>query len=199
MDTIMGDGDCGTTLTRGSGTIVTALDAGVINTGSLSHGMMSIADVIARSMGGTSGALYAVFFTALASALCSDPMAKTEIRNRERWAAALTAGLQKLEQVTAARQGDRTMMDALIPFVHAFADENNYTMMDAIERSAAASKVGCDNTKSIESKFGRSTYVTAESAASATDGIPDPGACGVVAIVNGILDSLKEQDRKKET
>lgn len=68
----MGDGDCGTTLLSGPAAVIAALDDKTINAASLSNGMMSVANAIARiSMSGTSGALYAVFFTALASAIYS--------------------------------------------------------------------------------------------------------------------------------
>ncbi|KAI0387222.1 dihydroxyacetone kinase Dak1 [Hypomontagnella monticulosa] len=194
MDTIMGDGDCGTTLLDGSGAVMMALRKGDINTASISSGMMAVANTIARSMGGTSGALYAVFFTAFASAICGEHSTSRVAAFPSLVRAAGTA-MSKLQQVTAARAGDRTMMDALIPFVEtlAIAVQNGRAPLDAFEEAVKAARSGSETTKSLKPKFGRSTYVSAEGADNIAKGIPDPGAYGVVAIVAGILDALKCQ------
>ncbi|KAI1387026.1 dihydroxyacetone kinase Dak1 [Hypoxylon trugodes] len=192
MDTIMGDGDCGTTLLDGSNAVVTALDDGRVKVDSISQGMMEVANAISRHMGGTSGALYAVFFTALASAICAEHGRHTMVTATDLAQAAKTA-LGKLKQVTAAREGDRTMMDALIPFVEtlevAFLDDK--APLEAFGHAVAVANVGCESTSKLKPRFGRSTYVLAEGVNDATQDIPDPGACGVVAIVTGVFEALK--------
>ena len=87
-------------------------------------------------------------------------------------------------------------MDALIPMVaelHVASSEevNGRTI---IEKALKAAETGTDTTKQMISTFGRSTYVGAgaggdSSGKKTTEGIPDPGACGVVAIARGILDA----------
>ncbi|KAK7216224.1 hypothetical protein V2G26_004227 [Clonostachys chloroleuca] len=189
-DTILGDGDCGTTLVDGATSIIKALEDNTINTSSLSHGMLEIADLLSLSMGGTSGALYAVFMTAFASNIALQ--SGSEGASLSTISAGLSHGLRSLEQVTAARCGDRTMMDALIPFTHKFAElaAKNESVLEVFEGARAAAQVGAENTKTLQSRFGRSTYVGAEDGVDSTTGIPDPGATGVVAILDGVKQAL---------
>jgi dihydroxyacetone kinase len=118
------------------------------------------------NMGGTSGALYCIFLTALAASLASEATV----------AKALQAALAQLCKYTRARLGDRTMMDALIPFI----DTLNATG-DAEQAIAKASE-GVDGTKKMEAKLGRSTYLDE----SATNGVPDPGAYGLLILLQGM-------------
>ncbi|KND88285.1 Dihydroxyacetone kinase [Tolypocladium ophioglossoides CBS 100239] len=191
MDTVIGDGDCGTTLLAGSTAVVSALEDGMIETASLGKGMMAVANVIARSMGGTSGALYAVFFTALASAICTPPGTHHGPASFSSLVEATNAALRNLEQVTAAREGDRTMMDALIPFARELSVSGRAGPVQGLDQAVEAADSGCKLTRNLPSKFGRSTYVSAEASGETVGGIPDPGAYGVVAIVSGIRDAFK--------
>lgn len=188
----MGDGDCGTTLLAGINSLVQGIEKGAIDTSSLTHGIMAIADSVGQSMGGTSGALYAVFFTALSSSLCGleddDKADFTSI------VSAFSAALKSLEGVTAARVGDRTMMDALIPFVQSLSQDSSKDVVDALEKALRAAEEGCQGTTNIKSQFGRSTYVSTEDSSDETRGLADPGACGVVAIVQGILNAVKQAE-----
>jgi len=186
LDTLMGDGDCGTTLLAGIGAISKGLQNGTVEPSSLTHGIMSIAEIVSQSMGGTSGALYAVFFTALSSSLCVQRAGDFPSIVR-----ALDAALKALQGVTAARVGDRTMMDSLIPFVKSLVENSGCECAAALDAAVLAAKEGCKGTASIKSQFGRSTYVSTEDSGDTTGGLVDPGACGVVAIVQGVLEAVK--------
>jgi triose/dihydroxyacetone kinase / FAD-AMP lyase (cyclizing) len=160
-----------------------------VNAASLSEGTMSVTEAIAQCMGGTSGALYAVFFIALTSSICG-VFQQRGVADFPAFAEALQAALVSLEQVTAAREGDRTMMDALIPFVRTLASNTDVGYERALQLAVEAARAGCEATRIAESKFGRSTYVSAGDDLDRTKGMPDPGACGVVAIVEGLLNAL---------
>lgn len=157
--------------------------------------MIKIADLISYSMGGTSGALYGVFVTALASGISSTVGDSGLTINT--FSAALLHALGALKKVTAAREGDRTMMDALIPFVQVLADssghQNNADALKRVGNALLAARNGCDATSKLASRFGRSTYVGAEDEDRSANEIPDPGAMGVVAIISGIYDVLEQQ------
>ena len=120
------------------------------------------------NMGGTSGALYCIFLTALAAALASEDSV----------AGALKAALEQLCKYTRARLGDRTMMDALIPFVETLSETGDVEM--AVSRAGE----GVDGTKTMEAKLGRSTYLDE----SATRGVPDPGAYGLLVLLRGMAE-----------
>ncbi|KAK1449569.1 dihydroxyacetone kinase [Colletotrichum melonis] len=179
-DTLLGDGDCGTTF----GT-------------SLSHGMVKIADLVSYSMGGTSGALYGVFVTALASGIIgtvgNNGLTITSL------SAALLHALNALKKVTAAREGDRTMMDALIPFVQVLSSSSNHCkngeVLTRVGDAVLAAKDGSEATSKLSSRFGRSTYVGVEDEDRSANEIPDPGAMGVVAIISGVYDVLQHHYR----
>lgn len=117
-------------------------------------------------MGGTSGALYCIFLTALASSLASE----------ESVAKALEKALGELCKYTNARVGDRTMMDALIPFVESLAGGGE------VGKALEKAKEGVEGTKKMEAKLGRSTYLDE----SATRGVPDPGAYGLLVLLEGM-------------
>ncbi|KAF2014985.1 dihydroxyacetone kinase [Aaosphaeria arxii CBS 175.79] len=190
FDTLMGDGDCGTTLVAGITTIANALST--IRTESLSHATVSISELISKGMGGTSGALYAIFFTAFAAGVRSlntkEPISFPEVVE------VASESLATLQRYTKADIGDRTMMDALIPFVHAVSSgaKAGLPAVEALKKAVAAADEGCAATRNMVSVFGRSTYVGAGSEVeSETKGIPDPGAMGIVAIARGILNAVQ--------
>lgn len=191
LDTIAGDGDCGTTLARGASAVLAACETGEIDTASLSHGVMSISNIVTHAMGGTSGALYAIYFAALAAGL-TDAHARSGDGAPGLFpllAQAAVVALEKLKTVTAAREGDRTMMDALIPFVAALDAAKERPAREALKSALVATEAGCKKTEELESVFGRASYVSAEDEGS-LKGIADPGALGLVALVQGILEGL---------
>lgn len=190
----MGDGDCGTTLVAGITTITDAMSS--IQADSLSHATVSISDLISKGMGGTSGALYAIFFTAFAAAVQSlnatAPVSFPDVAD------VASKALATLQRYTKADVGDRTMMDALIPFIHALSNgaKAGLPATEALEKARAAADEGCTATRNMVSVFGRSTYVGAGSEAEdETKGIPDPGAMGIVAIAQGILNVVQAAGR----
>lgn len=191
----MGDGDCGTTLLAGAKAayaVVDQFDEGLIN---LSRGLMSVASSVRSAMGGTSGALYGIFLNSFVSAVDKNYGELKQV-NIQLFAESATQALETLNRYTKARKESRTLMDALIPFVNelwsaAFTDSENAS--NALQRALKAAKNGAEETKWMQSSFGRSTYVgSGTSEENPTEGIPDPGACGIVAIVAGIQEALQD-------
>lgn len=173
-DTIVGDGDCGITLARGANAVMAYVEKTQLSPNA-APALLGISNVIEESMDGTSGALYSIFFNALASALRSLP-STGELGSSE-WGSVASSALAKLQAATPARQGDRTLMDALEPFIKSF---------DAGEGSEAAfehAKKGVEATKGMQAAFGRAVYVEE----SAWSQVPDPGAEGILCILEGLV------------
>lgn len=173
FDTIVGDGDCGMTLARGAQAVLAFVSSAEMS----SHAaltMLRIAAVVEESMDGTSGAIYSIFLAALASALKSIPGAEKTL-DREGWAKVAKQALTQLQLATPARQGDRTLMDALEPFIDSIS--SGETVEVAVEKT----KAGVEVTKGMKAAFGRAVYVE-ESAWSV---VPDPGAVGILCLVEG--------------
>lgn len=169
----MGDGDCGSTLARGANAALKSL-AEVPSDGSTSASaaVMRIAHGIEESMDGTSGALYELFFTALGATLQE---MSGDAMTVNLWADAAAKALQRLQAMTPARLGDRTLMDALIPYVEALASGD-------VSKAVEAAKKGRDTTQGMEASLGRAVYVAGENFSK----VADPGAEGIVAIVQGL-------------
>ena len=176
-DTAVGDGDCGTTLRRGAEAILES--ASLKTSRNASTAVLHIAHAIEESMDGTSGALYELFFNALAADVRSQ-LVGVGLMDSKSWAKALAGALGILMKATPARKGDRTLMDALIPFVEAFASTTDFSC------ALTEARNGRDSTKGMSPSFGRSVYVTAE----AWEKVPDPGADGIIAILEGIASAI---------
>lgn len=83
---------------------------------SLSHPatlLSEIADVAEERMGGTSGALYCLFFTTAAKTLASFGQ---EEDSRHVWFSAFRSGLNCLKKYGKAKVGDRTMVCVYIHY-----------------------------------------------------------------------------------
>ncbi|KAJ4346755.1 Dihydroxyacetone kinase 2 [Didymosphaeria variabile] len=197
FDTYLGDGDCGTTLLAGAaGLKQTFSDLATANMFDLLTSTQRLTDSLGTTMGGTSGALYSIFFSGfgggLQQAAGNNPNVSLSL---DLISDALMQGLATMRKYTSAGVGDRTMMDALIPFVQSLHMGADQDAVAALNEAVDAARKGCESTTRLQSKYGRSTYVGAaqEAGENEADAIPDPGACGVVAIVQGILDAMIAQ------
>ena len=163
-DTIVGDGDCGYTLRDGAKQVLDFVAAADL--AALSQTLSALVDDLEVSMGGTSGALYCIFLSALAQSLWDAPSLPESMAN----------ALAHLLQFTSARLGDRTMLDCLIPFVETWKAGGDVN--DALQ----AARKGVEGTKTMDAKLGRSTYLDE----AATRGVPDPGAYGLLKLLEGL-------------
>ncbi|GAB7352031.1 hypothetical protein MBLNU459_g2544t1 [Dothideomycetes sp. NU459] len=163
-DEIVGDGDCGYTLRDGAKQVLKFIANK--NLGDLPQTLGELVHDLEVNMGGTSGALYCIFLTSLSSTLATSSSV----------ADALAGAMAELLKYTRARLGDRTMLDCLIPFVETFQQTG-----DGVQALSEARK-GVETTKNLEAKLGRSTYLDE----SATRGVPDPGAYGLLVLLEGM-------------
>jgi len=115
LDRKAGDGDLGINLARGAAAIDAELDR--IAGQHPAHVLHDISTIVRRTVGGTSGALYAAGILRAATLL-----EKHEIPSSENWAEALKAAAASIAQLGDARPGDRTMLDALVPAADALCN-----------------------------------------------------------------------------
>ncbi|KAF7347155.1 Dihydroxyacetone kinase [Mycena venus] len=176
MDTIAGDGDCGLTLKAGAQGVEKAIEAGNITGKDLVADIVAIAKVAETAMGGTSGALYSIFFSALAQNIQS-AASGSSTATPELWGKALSAALTKLYTYTRARPPSRTLVDPLAAFVDTFSKGD---FAEAVKAAGAAA----EHTKDVDAKAGRSAYVDA--GVLTREKVPDPGAWGVKTILEAL-------------
>lgn len=176
-DTQVGDGDCGETLKNGAEAILKRIESDEHLQKNLSDPVATlsvITEIVEDSMGGTSGGIYAIYLTSLVKNILD--LKKADISQvSQAMKGALYDGLFKY---TKARQGGRTLVDTLQPFVDVFSESLD------LQKLIEAAKRGCEKTANLEAKFGRASYVS-ESDLKEDGGIPDPGAVGLLAIMEG--------------
>lgn len=178
-DTIVGDGDCGVGLKRGAGGILKFLGGGQV-TEDPAVNLAKIAGIVEATMDGTSGALYAIFLNSLtANVRKLDSSNQTQLTSKM-WAQALEDSLEALSKYTPAQPGDRTLVDALVPFVVTLKETGN------TRKAAEAAKTAAENTKGMKASLGRSVYVGGEGHTE----VPDPGAYGLSQFLTGLAEAL---------
>lgn len=167
LDAKSGDGDTGSTLAGAARALVSALDR--MPLADLTQLHRAIGQELGQTMGGSSGVLLAIFFSAAGDASAGG-------RNTVE---ALKAGLDRIQQVGGAKAGDRTMIDALEPALKA--------LKSSVSAAASAAREGADLTASItKAKAGRASYISEEKLA----GHNDPGAEAVALLFAGMDDFL---------
>ncbi|KAG9231403.1 dhal domain-containing protein [Amylocarpus encephaloides] len=169
-DTIVGDGDCGYTLRDGAKQVLNFIVNADLAT--LPSALGEIVEDLEVNMGGTSGALYCIFLTSLSQNLWDAPT----------FAGALRGALEDLLKYTRARLGDRTCLDCLIPFVETLQKTGDS------KKALGDAEKGVETTKKLEAKLGRSSYLDE----AATRGVPDPGAYGLLMLLEGMVAAKRE-------
>lgn len=183
-DTVVGDGDCGIGLARGAEAILKLIN-NEEPTGEVAVDVSRITSVIEATMDGTSGALYAIFFNSLVRVLSEVPAGDITPKI---WAQCLQKALAALEKYTPAKPGDRTLVDALEPFVESLAKTGS------VEKAAAASRTGAESTKGMKASLGRTVYV----GGSGFKEVPDPGAYGLSEFFLGLAGKPTSEKAVKE-
>ncbi|WP_417721054.1 dihydroxyacetone kinase subunit DhaK [Salipiger sp.] len=159
LDARSGDGDTGSTLAGAARALIGALDA--LPLADHTQLYRAIGQELSQTMGGSSGVLLAIFFTAAGDA-SSSGMTMTD---------ALRAGLDRMRQIGGANPGDRTMVDALLPALAA--------LDQGLPEAARAARAGADHTATLtRAKAGRASYLNAGQ----LSGHVDPGAEAVARL-----------------
>ena len=159
LDAMVGDGDTGTTFATAARSVLDQLISSQLPLAHPDQLCLAIGELLGRMMGGSSGVLMSIFFTAAGS----------EIARSRRWSDALESGIAAVQRYGGAKAGDRTMLDALIPALAALRQAG-------FVAAATAAQEGADATASMrKAHAGRSSYVTAANLL----GVKDPGAAAV--------------------
>ena len=109
MDRVTGDGDLGTSMERAAKAVQGAVDSYPLD--DVPATLKALGHTLRRELGGSSGPLYGVLFLRCGNVL--------EIPGQPDWRSGPThsTGLPAISELGGAKPGDRTMLDALDPFV----------------------------------------------------------------------------------
>lgn len=168
IDAQAGDGDHGQGMTRGSAAALKAASDAVKAGAGAASTLAAAADAWADRAGGTSGAIWGVLLRAWSSALSdSDAVTGTAVVRGARLALDSVMGLG------GAKPGDKTLVDALAPFVETLEAESRagQSIATAWAAAAAASTRSADETSSLTPRLGRARPLAHRSL-----GHPDAGA-----------------------
>lgn len=185
-DLAVGDGDCGTTIRKGAEALMKDVDTYPLDdVGLLAR---AIGNTIRKNMGGTSGVLYDIFFTAAADKLTK--MAKGKPPSCELVLVGFSTGVHAMVQYGGASAGDRTMLDALVPAMTmaSVTFMSKKSTMEVATEAAKAAANGAEDTKSMKANAGRSSYVNQD----VLKETPDPGAIAAATWIQAIASVVSE-------
>ena len=164
LDAKVGDGDTGSTFAQGARDIAQRLEEHALPLDDVSKLLLLVGERLATVMGGSSGVLMSIFFTA----------AGQKLHDGKSLPDALLSGLAQMKQYGGADLGDRTLIDALQPALEALQKND-------LQAAAQAAQLGAEATAKMEKAgAGRSSYVNKEN----LDGVMDPGAVAVAEVFN---------------
>ncbi|KAI5709625.1 hypothetical protein M8J75_001736 [Diaphorina citri] len=180
LDKTCGDGDCGDTLGR----LITGVRELIGNKTYISSPLTMLHHLqhwAQSHMGGTSGALYSLFFLSAASYV--------QDQGKVDWVRMFIAGVNGILNYSTARQGDRTMLDVLIECKNTLEQLDieliSRQTLDQIEDNVTRA---CESTKYMIPRAGRASNVDSDLVND-----KDAGAYGVQLWINCIIRVLKEE------
>ena len=191
LDAAIGDADHGTNLARGFTAVLAALDAASVSVAEpmVPGAILTLTgNTLISKVGGASGPLYGTAFRRAGKAL--GDAADVDL---PALAAALEAALAGVQQLGAAREGDKTMVDALAAATRAFgkAVAEGASAQEALGALAEAAEAGAEATIPMQALKGRASYLGPRSV-----GHEDPGAVSTALILGALRDTaLRDTDQ----
>lgn len=180
LDAIAGDGDHGVGMRRGVDAAVAAAGEAVGAGLSVHRVLTAAGEAWSERAGGTSGALWGSALAAAGRALGN----KDSYSGGDA-AAAVTAFADAVTTLGKADVGDKTMVDALLPFRDAFvtAFDDGTPVTGALTAAVTAARQAADATASLRPLKGRARPLAEKSL-----GHPDPGAVSFALIATRVSD-----------
>jgi triose/dihydroxyacetone kinase / FAD-AMP lyase (cyclizing) len=175
MDRVVGDGDLGVSMKRAALAVRTAMDSFPLD--DVAGTFRILGRLLQRELGGSSGPFYGVFFLRAGNVL-----SRNGATTASQWANALEEGCQAISELGGAKPGDRTMLDALAPFVKSVKAGAAEGLQPRVILSSAVEDAqrGADSTSQMMPRLGRSSYLGDRAL-----GYPDPGAEAVAIWLRG--------------
>lgn len=182
-DQHIGDGDHGINMDRGMKAVMEK-KAGFEDK-SITDILKGVGMTLVSTVGGASGPLYGTAFMKAGMAL----KGKDEL-NAPEVSAMIDAMIGGIQQRGKAVEGEKTMLDALIPARDAFdhAVINGSDLIQALEAADEAAWKGVEHTKEIRATKGRASYLGDRSI-----GFQDPGATSASFMLDAFTQAAKEE------
>jgi dihydroxyacetone kinase len=184
IDAVAGDGDHGRGMVKGimaASLAAKSIDERGGGAGAL---LKAAGDSWASKAGGTSGVLWGNAIAAVGASLGDESQEVTRFDVAE----AVLAGVQTIKTMGKAELGDKTMLDAMAPFVDALFEGLNdgKSLADAWDKAAAVAKQAALDTAPLRPKLGRARPLADKSV-----GTPDAGATSFAMAMEAIGTALR--------
>jgi len=182
IDAKAGDGDHGFNMARGFTAARDAVDE-MEDTSKPGPVLKTIGKALIQNVGGAAGPLYGAAFVKAAEA-CDDDTAM----NKQSFAKLFDAAVKAIQDRGHAQQGDKTILDALIPIRDCFLPENteDKNLYEVLQEASKAAGDGVSYTKTIPARKGRASLVGERSI-----GVEDPGAVSTMIMYRALYQFLK--------
>jgi phosphoenolpyruvate---glycerone phosphotransferase subunit DhaL len=190
LDSVVGDGDFGFSLARGFEKVLAEFDG--LDRSSPGTFLKKVGLIITSRCGGTSGPLWGTAFLRAGASLGDrSGLGPAEV------VASLRAAFGGIAQRGGAALGDKTLLDALGPFIDRFEAEVGAGAPDqlarALDEAVAAAESAAEATAGLVAKRGRAAYTGERSR-----GALDPGAVAVGVLAKAVADALRARARQPE-
>jgi dihydroxyacetone kinase len=185
IDAVAGDGDHGRGMVRGTEAASAAADSAAQRGGGIGSVLAAAGEAWAAKAGGTSGVLWGAALSAAGRRL-GDQGTPTDLDV----ASALRAGHDALVELGGARRGDKTMVDALAPFVEAVesAVGCGIDWRGAWLESVDVASKAAAGTADLRPRIGRARPLAERSL-----GTPDAGAISLVMCIDTVAGSFQNE------
>ncbi|NHW47745.1 dihydroxyacetone kinase family protein [Paenarthrobacter sp. MSM-2-10-13] len=174
MDAIAGDGDHGRGMVRGSAAALEAATVALERGAGAGSLLAAAGDAWADKAGGTSGVLWGAGLRAL-----GERLGDAETPTPDVLAQSVRAFADRIASLGKADIGDKTMMDALLPFASSLEDRisSGAVAEDAWAAAAADATAAAASTAELRPLKGRARPLAEKSI-----GTPDPGATSLAMV-----------------
>lgn len=161
IDLEFGDGDTGSTLKGAAETILASIKNNQFNFDYPQLILQTLSDIFQNNVGGTSGALYSIFFQASSTAFKNDENCGgnylENLRKAFQW------GNGAIMKYGLGKEGDRTMLDPLICCERIlFETDDKMDKLNLFKLLSRKCMECAENTKNMIPKSGRAAYTFAE-------------------------------------
>ncbi len=173
IDSRFGDADHGLTMHKICTAIENAVGSGA---GDVKAMLTEAADAVMGLNGGSAVPLWNSWLDGMA-----EGAPEADALDIDAIKAVFAAGFEELDDMSGAKVGDKTMMDALIPASEAIAGYAGADEAELFTLAAAAAEQGAADSANYVSKFGR-----AKSYGAKTIGTPDAGAVSMARFFAGL-------------
>jgi triose/dihydroxyacetone kinase / FAD-AMP lyase (cyclizing) len=178
LDRATGDGDLGISMKRAAVAVRDSVESYPLD--DVSATLRALGHTLQHELGGSSGPLYGVLCLR-----CGHILEDSGSTGPAQWAEAIDQGCRAIGELGGAKSGDRTMLDALDPFVESLKRIQGNLSRETLLAAVEEAERGVDATARMMPRLGRSSYL-----GDRVLGHPDPGAKAVAIWLRAASEAL---------